>query len=76
MPINKFVFIKEKSDKPDISDNIIINNPIIPNSQIIKQINELTNKINELMLKSEENTKKLELIYNFITTNNSFIVSP
>lgn len=33
--------------QPSTNSNAIINNPIISNSQIIKQINELTNKINE-----------------------------
>ncbi len=33
--------------QPSTNTNAIINNPIISNSQIIKQINELTNKINE-----------------------------
>jgi len=53
--------------QPSTNTNTNINNPIISNSQIIKQINELTNKINE----TDEKLNKILDIVSLLLKQNS-----
>jgi hypothetical protein len=75
----------QKHIKQPVNESPIINNPLISNVQIIKQINELTNKINYLTnivsilsQKTEENTNKLFEIVSLLhkTNNNINIHNP
>ncbi len=63
---NMFAPVAQPFKNDNTNTNAIINNPIISNSQIIKQINELTNKLNET---DEKLNKILDIVSLLVKQN-------
>lgn len=66
LDIGTNIFAPVAQPSTNVNTNAIINNPIISNSQIIKQINELTNKINET---DEKLNKILDIVSLLVKQN-------